>query len=118
MKVGLLCAVVAGAFAAVGAASAGGDVATNLATLDCRCSPSQHQVAPYRIALNTLRPKCTEDASKLAGTAWFMHTDLAKYGKHVSGLGALRLMNKSIPRALHKTSCEQIAAALLVLMEG
>jgi hypothetical protein len=101
-----------------GVAAADTDSATKLATLDCQCSPSQRQVAPYRIALNALRPKCKEGPEKLAGFAWFIHNDLAKHGKHVTGLGGLRLLNKSVPPSEHKINCQSVAAALLVLIEG
>lgn len=108
----------AAALLVAGPATADVDSATKLATLDCGCTPKQHQIAPYRIALNALKPKCKEAPDKLAGFGWFIHTDLAKYGKHVTGLGGLRLLNKSIPSSVQKTDCQSVTAALLVLIEG
>lgn len=117
-RLGIACAVMGAAVAFAAAAMGGTSPEVGLATLDCRCAPSSSQVAPYRAQMNRLAPKCRESREKLASFAWFIHTDLLKYGKHVSGLGGLKLLNKATPKLKFRQNCQSVTAALLVMIEG
>ena len=114
----LVLALVLDAAVHAGAAAAQPSIAFRLATIDCGCVPSPARVARYRIVLRSLRPKCKERPARL-GDAAVRATEIFRHdtGRRVTTLAILRGTRTAVSKLRFRTSCSQVLAALVVLME-